>query len=184
MCEEDLEADPPRYARELAVLRRKKDGGFGDVEGMLRGGVEGDLRGRYGAEGEASGSDGSEYDDDDDDEDDDDEEDEIVSMKDEVGVCVVREVDPLAGMRMDIDGETDALGDGLSVGVVLPDKEKKTLGQEDSQEGQYMHPVVQRPVGYVVLTVSISLALNRLSSENTSNPFPSSGFVNRSYLTN
>ena len=166
------------------MLRRKKDGGFGDVEGLLRGDVEDELRGQYGAECEASGSDGSEYDDDDDD-DDDDEEDEIVSMKDEAGICVVREVDPLAGMRMDIDDETDVLGNDLSAGVVLPDQEKKILvaGKEESQEGQYMHPVVQRPVGYVfLLQFLFPVTLNRLSSENTLNPALFSRFVNRSYL--
>jgi hypothetical protein len=36
-------------------------------------------------------------------------------------------MDPLAGMRMDVDGETDVLGDGLSIGVYRPAKHDPSI---------------------------------------------------------
>ncbi|KAG5644183.1 hypothetical protein DXG03_009024 [Asterophora parasitica] len=130
VAEDDLDAEPERYARELGVLRRKRDGGFGDAATMASVSL-----GTPTLESGAGGSDSSDFDEEDEDEEIDGD---VVAGQVAVGDCQ-------GGMPM------------LSVGVVPPDAMDVDeaaemgfgvgglVGQQEEEKEKHMHPVVQRP---------------------------------------
>lgn len=175
MCEEDLEAEPARYARELAVLRRKRDGGFGDISALTSVPNPNEA-------GNAT-SDSSDFDDDD--LDDDDDFDEVEEAADAAHERTFRDVghgnsagsdvrvvlNDTSIMGMDIDEETS--GNGIRVGVEIA----KDI---DKDSGTHMHPVVQRPAPSPlhVMTTTVepgddfTLSPPGLSPGQASIPFP------------
>ncbi|KAG6835331.1 hypothetical protein H0H93_002598 [Arthromyces matolae] len=153
VCEDDLQAEPKRYARELALLRRR-DPSYNannimttdndNSVGLSTPVLEGD-------------SESSDYDDDDDDEDIDMEEDEVVLSPLSVGAN--------AGVvppdLMDVDG-----ANGNQIQAQIPLGIEKPEEQDDAK---HMHPVIQRlapPVPMPIQTTELHLP-SSLSSTST-----------------
>ncbi|KAH0584844.1 hypothetical protein H2248_008122 [Termitomyces sp. 'cryptogamus'] len=94
ICEDDLEAEPRRYARELSLLRRKREGDNGGLgtpvlEGDSESGVSSDC-------------------------DDEDDEDDVASPR---GAGMEAKVDVVPPDAMDVDGEVPGHGQAISFGV-------------------------------------------------------------------
>ncbi|RDB29569.1 hypothetical protein Hypma_014898 [Hypsizygus marmoreus] len=122
VCEDDLDEDAEKYVRELGVLRRKRDGGFGD-------GVLGSASSGYTEGSESGGS--SDFD-----EDEEEEDEEVIEEGQHESVFGAEPrvaVDGDEGAAMDIDAD----GVAHNIHIVLEEKDK--------DEPQHMHPVVQRP---------------------------------------
>ena len=115
VCEDDLEAEPRQYARELSLLRRKREGDPGDLGTPV---LEGDNE-----SGGSSDTDG---------EDDDDDDDDVASTEEEV--CIDAKVDVVPPDAMDIDGDVSG-HEAISFSV----------NGDQKNEEKHMHPVVQRP---------------------------------------
>lgn len=116
VCEDDLEAEPRRYARELSLLWRKREGDNGGhgtpvLEGDSESGASSDL----------------------DDEDDEDDEEDVASPRE--GVDIEAKVDVVPPDVMDIDGDIPVHEETISFGDT----------ENPKDEGKHMHPVIQRP---------------------------------------
>ncbi|KAF5374503.1 hypothetical protein D9615_009130 [Tricholomella constricta] len=146
VCEDDLDAEPRRYARELAVLRRKRDGGFGD-------GASGGP-GTPALEGDSENS-SSDFD-----EDDDDDVDEEFGA--EQGQPRGVRVDVVPPDAMDVDTERPGHRDAIDMDLVRA--EDKGAGGE-----KHMHPVVQRPAP--IQTANLPSSFSSASSGGLSTSF-------------
>ncbi|KAG6906744.1 hypothetical protein DXG01_012296 [Tephrocybe rancida] len=139
VCEDDLEAEPRRYARELSLLRRRREGENG---GQGTPALEGDS--------ESGGS--SDFDDDEEDE-------EVGGTGDELGF-VEAQVGVVPPDAMDID---DVPGRSATIHIsAVGDEQSK-------DDEKHMHPVIQRPspIQTVNLPSSYSSASSGLSTSLT-----------------